>query len=97
MEDVKGNDIVGSNTNFRGPIREASSTVDEEYKNLIYGREHFRKDKARRRYDFYNCGRRIVAERGVDVVDLDARAPRVREVLDPQGWTGHGGRPPSYD
>ena len=29
----------------------------------------------------------IVVERVVDIADLDARTPRIRAVLDAQGWT----------
>ena len=51
---------------------------------LIYDKRHFRKDKARSQYKFYS-DRRIMVERGVDVTDLDAPAPRIRVVLDAQG------------
>jgi hypothetical protein len=40
---------------------------------------------ARHWYKFYSdC--KIVVEKGVDVADLDARAPRIRAMLDTQGW-----------
>jgi hypothetical protein len=36
-------------------------------------------------YKFYSdC--KIMVEKGVDVADLDARAPQMQAVLDTQGW-----------
>jgi hypothetical protein len=84
MEDVEADDPIGSDSG--GPIREANSATNKEDDNLIYDWEHFRNNKAQCRYDYYYNGCRIVVELGVDVADLDARAPRVRAVLDSQGW-----------
>jgi hypothetical protein len=53
MEDVGTDDTTGSGLDYRGPIRDASSTIDKEDDNLINDQECFRKSKALRRYDFY--------------------------------------------
>ena len=81
MEDVETDDTTGSGSNSRGPIKEASSATDAEDDNLIYDRERLRKNKARRRYNFYNRDRRVIIERGVVVSDFDDCALRVRAAL----------------
>ena len=53
----------------------------------MYDRTCFRRDKVIRRYFCYYHRRRIIVEREVVVEDFDERAPRVRAVLDAQGWT----------
>ena len=54
--------------------------------NLVYDKDRFQKYKAQRQYKAY-VDRWIVVERGVDMADLDARAPQIWAVLDAQGWT----------
>jgi hypothetical protein len=77
MEDVGTDDTTGSGSDYRGPIRDASSTIDKEDDNLINDQECFRKSKALRRYDFYYLDSRIIVEQGVVMLDFDVRAPRV--------------------
>jgi hypothetical protein len=81
MEDIVPEETLERDSDREGPIREASSTTDKDDDNLIYDRDRFKVDKAQRRYEFYYHDRRIVVERGVDVVDLDAHALRVHAVL----------------
>ena len=47
MKDVGTDDTAGNKSDFGGPIKEASSTSDEEDDNLIYDRERFMRNKAR--------------------------------------------------
>jgi hypothetical protein len=82
MDDVETDDIAGSGSDSRGPIKEANNAIDKEDANLIYDRAHFRKDKAQRHYNFYYQDRRIIVERGVVVSNFDAHTPRVWAVLD---------------
>jgi hypothetical protein len=81
-KDVKSSDSLGSNSNHEGPIRKASNTTDKEDDNLIYDCDRFRVDKARCQYELYYHDCRIVVERGVDVANIDACAPRVQAVLE---------------
>ena len=87
MEDVWTDDITGRGSDSRGPIRKASSAIDKEDDILIYNQECFRKNKARHYYDFYYRDRRAIIEQGVVESNFDARAPKVRVVLDAKGWT----------
>ena len=82
MEDVETNDTAGSRSDSKGPMREASSTIDKEDDNFIYNKACFRKDKAWRHYNFYYQDRRIIVEQSVLVSDFDAHASRVWVVLD---------------
>jgi hypothetical protein len=45
-KDVKSGDSLGSNSNHKGPIREASSTTNKDDDNLIYVCDRFRVDGA---------------------------------------------------
>lgn len=74
-----------SDLDHEGLIREANSATDKDDDKLIYDRDQFRVDKARRQYEFYYHDRKIVVERGINEVDLDACALRVRTVLEAQG------------
>jgi hypothetical protein len=87
MEDVGTNGTACSRSDSGGPIRKASSATDKEDNNLIYNQECFRKNKARRCYDFYYRDCRIIIEQGVVMSDFIACAPRVRAMLDAQGLT----------
>lgn len=62
MEDVEADDAIGSGSNSRGPIREASSATNKKDKNLIYDRTHFRRDKVRCHYNLYYSERRVIIE-----------------------------------
>jgi hypothetical protein len=64
MEDVGTDDIVGSGTDSEGPVREASTTVDED-EHLIYDQRRFRKDKIWRCFNLYYSRCRVIIERGV--------------------------------
>jgi hypothetical protein len=69
------------------PVREGSTTTDRDDDDLVYDHTCFRWDKVRRQYTRYYHGCRIIIERGAAIKEFDERAPRVRVVLDAQGWT----------
>ena len=87
IEDVGADDTADSGSDSEGPVREASTAIDKEDEHLFYNRTHFKKDKIRHHFNLYYSRRRVVIERGGEVADSDERAPRVRTVLDAQGWT----------
>ena len=70
----------------QGPIKKACSSTDMGDGDLVYNRNRFHKFKAQCRYMYY-IKREIVVERGVEVANLNACAPRIQAVLDAQGWT----------
>jgi hypothetical protein len=69
------------------PIHEGSTTMDRDDDDLVYDHTCFQRDKVRCRYTHYYHGRRIIIERGATIKEFDERVPRVRVVLDAQGWT----------
>ena len=87
MKDVRANDTTSSGSDSKGPTREASTATDEDVERLVYGRAHFRKDKIRQSFNLYYIKRRVIIDRGVEVVVFDEHIPRVRAVLKAQGWT----------
>jgi hypothetical protein len=68
------------------PVIEGSSATDTDDADLVYDHTRFRKYKAYRRFadDYRGC--RVAIERGLVVIDIDERAPRIRAVLEAQGW-----------
>jgi hypothetical protein len=82
MEDVESDDATRDRPILGEPIREASTTTDEEDAELVYDHNCFQRDKVRRRYFRYYHGRRIIIERGATIEEFDECAPRVRAVLD---------------
>jgi hypothetical protein len=87
MEDVNGDDAAKDRPITGEPIREASTDTDEEDSELVYDHTRFRRDKAKRRYFHYYHGRRIIIKRGATIEEFNERAPRVRAMVDAQGWT----------
>jgi hypothetical protein len=73
MEDTMSDDTLNS-----------SAYHDDD--NLIYDYDQFKMDKDRRRYESYYDNCKIVVKRGIGVEDFNAHAPRIRPVLDAQGW-----------
>jgi cation diffusion facilitator CzcD-associated flavoprotein CzcO len=82
MEDVGTDDTVGSGSDSKGLVREASTATNEEDEHLVYDRTRFRKDKIQRCFNLYSSRRRVIIERGVEVAEFDERALRVRAVLE---------------
>jgi hypothetical protein len=85
--DTKSDDTVGDRPVPGEPIREGSIATDRDDDDLVYDHTRFRLDKVRRRYTRYYHGHRIIIERGAAIEKFDERGPRVRAVLDAQGWT----------
>jgi hypothetical protein len=85
MEDI--DEAPASRQDAAGFIKEANSAIDEGDDDLIYDKDCFQKYKPQQRYKAY-IDRLMVVEMGVDIADLDVRAPQIRVVLDAQGWTG---------
>jgi hypothetical protein len=86
MEDVESDDAARDRLVLVELIREASTPMDEEDAELVYEHTRFRRDKVRCRYFSYYHERKIMIERGATIEEFDERAPRVRVVLDAQGW-----------
>jgi hypothetical protein len=87
MEDVVSDNAVGDRPVPGELIKEASIATDEEDAELEYDHTRFRKDKVKRQYFRYYHGSTIIIEKGAAIEEFDERAPRVRAVLDAQGWT----------
>jgi hypothetical protein len=87
MEDVGADDTAGSGSDSEGPVREASTTIDEEDEHLVYDRTCFKKDMIWHRFNLYYSNPRVIIERRVEVAEFNERARRVRAVLEAQGWT----------
>ena len=87
MEDTESDDAARDRPVLDELIKETSTATDEEDAELVYDHTRFRRDKVRCRYFRYYHGRRIIIERGAATEDFDERAPRVRAMLDAQGWT----------
>ena len=86
MEDVDSDDATRNRSDPGKPIREANTTTDEEDAKLVYDYTHFQRDKVRGHYFGYYHGCRIIVERGATIKEFDERAPRVRAMMDAQGW-----------
>jgi hypothetical protein len=67
-----------------GSVIESSNAMDSNDDDFIYDRKRFHKYKAHRQIKYYDK-RRVTVERGLEVVDFDAHAPHIREVLKAQG------------
>ena len=87
MEEAMSDDTTRDRPVPGEPIRGASTATDKEDEELVYDRIRFWRDKVRRRYFRYYHRRRIIVERGAVIEEFDEHAPRVRAVLDAQGWT----------
>jgi hypothetical protein len=87
MEDVESDDTASNRSVPSEPIREANITTNEEDAELVYNHTHFRRDKVRHQYFRYYHGHRVIIERGAVIKEFNERTPRVRAVLDAQGWT----------
>ena len=87
MEDVESDDTTRDRPVPSEPIRGASTATNEEDAELVYNRTSFRRDKVRRHYFHYYDGRRIIVERRAIIEEFEERTPRVRAMLDAQGWT----------
>ena len=82
MEDAENDDAARHRPGSSEPIREASTTTDEEDAELVYDHTHFWKDKVRRRYFCYYHGHRIIVKSGAIIEEFNEHAPRVWVVLD---------------
>ena len=87
MEEAASDDTTRDRPVPGEPIRGASMATGEEDEDLVYDRTRFWRDKVRNCYFRYYHGHWIIMERGVVVEEFDELAPRVRAVLDAQGWT----------
>jgi hypothetical protein len=87
MEDVESGDVARDRSGLGEPIREASTAMDKEDVELVYDHTLFQKDKFRCWYFRYYYGRMIIVERETIIKEFDECAPRVRAVMDSQGWT----------
>jgi hypothetical protein len=87
MGDVGSDDTTRDRPVPSAPIREANTATDKEDPNLVYDHTCFQRDKVRRRYFCYYHRRKIIVKRGAAIAKFDERAPRIRVVLDAQGWT----------
>ena len=82
MEDVESDDIAKHRLGLGEPIREASTTTNEEDAELVYDHTRFWRDRVKRCYFRYYHEYRIIVERGGIIEEFDERALRVRAVLD---------------
>jgi hypothetical protein len=87
MEDVESDDAAKGRPIPGEPIREATTTTDEEDAKLVYDHTRFLRDKVRHQYFCYYHGCKIIIERGAAIEEFEECAPRVRAMLDAQGWT----------
>jgi hypothetical protein len=85
--DTESDDTVGGRPVLGEPIREGNTATDRDDDDLVYDHTHFRRDKVRHQYTHYYHRHRIIIERGTTIEEFDERAPRVRAMLDVQGWT----------
>jgi hypothetical protein len=67
-------------------VADGSSAIDSDDADLVYDQTHFRRYKAYRRFVDNYRGRRVAVERGLVLTNFDERAPRIRAVLEAQGW-----------
>jgi hypothetical protein len=87
LEVMESDDAARDRPVLGEPIKEASTSTDEEDAELVYGHTCFRRDKVRCRYFRYYHGRRIIVEMGSTIKEFNKCALRVRAMLDAQGWT----------
>jgi hypothetical protein len=85
--DTESDDTAGGGPVPGEPIREGSTATDRDDDDLVYDHTRFRRDKVRHRYTRYYHRCRIIIERGSIIEEFNECAPRVRAVLDAQGWT----------
>lgn len=68
------------------PYIEVSTKTNKDDADRLYDHYHFRVAKAEHRFRVIYDGRNIVVERGMDVPNFSNHIPRLRELLDAQGW-----------
>jgi hypothetical protein len=68
------------------PVADGSNATDTYDADLVYDHIRFRKYKAYRWFVDDYKGRRVAVERGLVVKNFDERTPRIRAVLEAQGW-----------
>jgi hypothetical protein len=82
MEDVESDDAARDRPVPGEPIREVTTSMDEEDAKLVYDHTLFRRDKVRHRYFCYYHEHMIIIERGATMEEFDKCALRVWAVLD---------------
>jgi hypothetical protein len=87
LEVMESDDAARDRPILGEPIKEASTSMDEEDVELVYDHSYFRRDKVRCRYFCYYHGRRIIVKMGSTIEEFNECALRVRAMLDAQGWT----------
>jgi hypothetical protein len=77
MEDVESDNAARDRPILGEPIREASTTTDEEDAKLVYDHTHFRRDKVRPRYFHYCHVPKIIVERGATIEEFDEHGVQI--------------------